>query len=126
MTAHALTTSSDLSALKIIRNNLLPFKPFTAINLLGVMFVRSDARIDEPLINHERIHTAQMLELWVVPFYVLYIGEWLVRVTCFRSSFRDAYMNLSFEREAYRHMYEPEYHDKRRRWAMWLRSKVAE
>lgn len=38
----------------IIRNNIIPFKGFSAINLFGILFVRKDAVISEKTINHEK------------------------------------------------------------------------
>jgi hypothetical protein len=83
--------------MKIIRNSIIPFKGFAAINLFGVLFVRNDVKISERLLNHERIHTAQMKELGYIFFYIIYVLEWLVRL--FRSG--NAYHNISFEKEAY-------------------------
>lgn len=82
--------------MKIIRNNILPFKGFSAINLFGILFVRKNARLSEKTLNHERIHTAQWRELWYVGFLLWYLVEWLIRLP-----FGNAYRNISFEREAY-------------------------
>lgn len=49
-------------------------------------------------INHETIHFKQALELGVVGFYVLYVLEFLIKLFVYG---KDAYMNISFEREAY-------------------------
>jgi hypothetical protein len=52
------------------------------------------------LLNHERIHIRQQLELLFLPFFILYIGEWLVLLLKYKN--RDlAYRNISFEKEAY-------------------------
>lgn len=83
--------------MKVIYNRIIPFKGFKCINLFGVLFVRKDCYMWERDYNHERIHTAQMRELWYVPFYVLYLLEWVVRL--FKKG--NAYRNISFEREAY-------------------------
>ena len=83
--------------MKIIRNNVIPFKGFAAINLFGVLFVRKDARVTERMLNHESIHTAQMKETLYVFFYVWYFTEWVIRL--FMKG--NAYRNISFEREAY-------------------------
>ena len=56
---------------------------------------------DKELINHEKIHLRQQQELLILPFYVLYILEWLVRSVLYLDTYK-AYQNLSFEREAYR------------------------
>lgn len=90
--------------MKIVRNSIIPFKGFVAINLFGVLFVRknvvlSDARYQR-MIRHETTHTKQMKELLYLPFYVLYVLEWLVRLVMYREA-RKAYRNISFEREAY-------------------------
>ncbi len=50
--------------------------------------------------NHERIHLRQQIELLVVPFYVWYGLEFLLRLLQYRNR-RKAYYNISFEREAY-------------------------
>lgn len=94
--------------MKIIRNSIIPFKGFAAINLFGVVFVRKEVqppynfspREWDKILNHELIHTKQMQELLFVPFYVWYLLEWLVRLVMYRDA-KEAYRNISFEREAY-------------------------
>ena len=101
--------------MKIIRNNIIPFPGYKAINLFGVLFVKNNAKIDDVTINHEAIHSRQFVELmvlfavatvfirWWLPvfapfaFYVWYIVEWLIRLL----KKGNAYRNISFEREAY-------------------------
>lgn len=97
----------------VIRNKYLPVRGYTAINLFGLLFCRPDAVITPQLINHERIHTAQMLEMAVIFFYLWYLVEWVVKIfTPGRSYFR-----ISFEREAYRYMYDLDYLSHRRHYA---------
>lgn len=86
--------------MKIIRNNIIPFKGYKAINLFGILFVRGDAVISSTDINHEEIHTAQMKEMLYVFFYLWYVVEWLVRLVQCRDT-KKAYRNISLEREAY-------------------------
>lgn len=87
--------------MKVIYSKYLPFKGFRAINLFGVIFARNDEpSVDKRIINHERIHTRQMLETLVVGFYVWYVFEWLVRWIICRDRLV-AYENISFEREAF-------------------------
>ena len=64
------------------------------MNLFGVFFVHPRVRLSKRLINHESIHTAQMREMLYVPFYVVYVIEWLIRLLLKG----DAYRNISFER----------------------------
>lgn len=56
------------------------------------IFVASDTVIDDELINHERIHLRQQIELLVIPFYIWY----LIALK------RRGYMGISFEKEAYK------------------------
>lgn len=95
--------------MKIIRNNIIPFHGFRAINLFGVLFVRGNARIDDITLNHEKIHTAQIKEMLYVFFYVWYGIEWFIRLP-----FGNAYRNISFEREAYANDKNTEYLKTRR------------
>ncbi|MCH5319705.1 MAG: hypothetical protein J1E38_08375 [Paramuribaculum sp.] len=86
-------------------------KRFT-VNLFGTLWTQYPERIDAKIINHERIHTAQMRELLFVPFYVLYFIEWLVRLIQYRNWF-EAYKNISFEREAYTYDHDLNYIERR-------------
>lgn len=70
------------------------------LNLFGTFWARDTSWIDRNVINHERIHTAQMRELLFIPFYIIYGIEWVIRLAQYRNWY-DAYKNISFEREAY-------------------------
>jgi len=98
----------------IIRNPILPFSHFAAINLFGLLFVKRDAKIDDVLLRHESIHSRQMRELAYVFFYLFYVAEWLGKLFIYG---RRAYWNISFEREAYCCQHDPHYLQTRRRWA---------
>lgn len=110
--------------MKVIRNSLIPFNGFVAINLFGVIFVRKEVqppynfspREWDKVLNHELIHTKQMQELLFVPFYVWYLLEWLVRLVMYRD-WHKAYRNIGFEREAYANQYNWGYNKKRKRYA---------
>lgn len=84
--------------MKVIVNNIIPFKGFAGINLFGLLFVRKGVVVSERMIRHETIHTKQMKELLFIPFYVLYVFEWLLKLPFYG---KQAYRNISFEREAY-------------------------
>ncbi len=93
----------------------IPFPTYKAINLFGVLIVRSGKRIRAHDLNHEEIHTAQMKELLYVPFYIFYLLEYVIRAIAYGLRFlgrmvRDkkrkfrlslAYRKISFEKEAY-------------------------
>lgn len=52
------------------------------------------------LLNHERIHVRQQLELLILPFFVIYVAEWLILLLKYKNK-KLAYRNISFEKEAY-------------------------
>ena len=52
------------------------------------------------LVNHEKIHIRQQLELLIVPFFIWYFVEYVVRLWQYKNA-NLAYRNISFEREAY-------------------------
>ena len=102
--------------MKVVRCPLMPRR--WCINLFGVAVSGDTSWIDRRVVNHERIHTAQMRELLFVPFYVLYVVEWMVRLLLCRSWMR-AYRDMSFEREAYGNDGDFGYLQRRRAYA-WL------
>ena len=99
--------------MKIIRNNIIPFKGFKAINLFGVLFARKNAFLDAKIINHEEIHTAQIKELLYIFFYVFYLLEWIIRL--FMKG--NAYKNISFEQECYANESYMSYLSRRKKYA---------
>lgn len=100
----------------IIRNKVIPFKGFKAINLFGILFVRENAKLDAKTINHEEIHTAQMKEMLYVFFYLWYVIEWIIRL--FGKG--NAYRKVSFEKEAYNNQDDVTYLTKRKHYH-WLK-----
>ncbi|QSW90363.1 MULTISPECIES: hypothetical protein [Flavobacterium] len=55
---------------------------------------------NETFVNHEKIHLRQQIELLILPFFIWYILEFIIRLIQYQN--KDlAYRNISFEREAY-------------------------
>jgi hypothetical protein len=69
-------------------------KNMNGISLFPFIFVVD--KTNKRLVNHELIHYQQQKEMLIIPFYILYFIEWL-----FRGANHSAYLNISFEREAY-------------------------
>lgn len=87
--------------MKIVYNKYLPPKGYAAINICGLIFARSKYRpLSGRTLRHEAIHTRQIAELLVVIFYLWYVIEWVIRLIQYQDK-RQAYRNISFEREAY-------------------------
>jgi|SRR6218665_51859 len=99
----------------IVSKYLIP-KGFRGMTVFPFVILRDrkDAAL-LVLMNHERIHIRQQIELLVLPFFVWYGIEYLIRLLQYRN--RDlAYRNISFEREAYRKETDANYLKKRKLW----------
>ena len=106
-----------------IKCNLVP--KGMCLNLFGLYLTPDVSMIDRHVENHERIHTAQQKELLFIPFYILYILEWLVLLCRYRN-WDEAYMNVSFEREAYAHGRDLSYLSHRHHYAQWRKEYSAQ
>lgn len=73
-------------------------------------------RNDAILINHERIHHRQQLELLVLPFYIIYAINYLYHLAKHRNHYQ-AYRQIIFEREAYAQEKDFDYLKRRRMFA---------
>jgi hypothetical protein len=70
------------------------------------------------LINHERIHLRQQAEMLVLPFYLWYVTEYLYRLWQYRNHYQ-AYLNISFEQEAFNNEHNLHYLAQRKTFAFW-------
>ena len=91
----------------IIRNKFIPFGSFRAINLFGFLFAKGDRELSESFLNHEEIHSRQIIELmvlallisllfvsvvWWLPllspmaFYTWYVVEFLIRFVSYSAT----------------------------------------
>ena len=108
----------NFAVVKVIHISHLPLlKNFYAINLFGVVFSRT--KLSDTERRHEYIHTLQQREMLFIFFYIWYVMEWLIRLLQYRN-FRVAYINILFEREAYRYQSDASYIKQRKHFA-WLR-----
>ena len=85
---------------------LIVFKYLTPRGFRGLTFfpfvflMNKEDVLDKVFVNHEKIHLRQQLELLVLPFYVWYVIEFLIRWIMTKDK-NVAYRNISFEKEAY-------------------------
>lgn len=78
-----------------------PSLPATAMALFPFMLFKDRKTVGNlNLVNHEKIHFYQQLELLLIPFYVFYVLNYLINLLKFRNHHK-AYLNISFEKEAY-------------------------
>ncbi|PKP26805.1 MAG: hypothetical protein CVU03_01160 [Bacteroidetes bacterium HGW-Bacteroidetes-2] len=102
---------------QIIVLGFLFSKRFSGITLWPFILLKHAAlKNDAVFINHERIHLRQQAEMLIVPFYIWYSIEYLVRLAQFKNKY-EAYKNISFEREAYANESRLEYIKNRKYWA---------
>lgn len=73
---------------------------------------------DAVFMNHEKIHLQQQIEMLVIPFYLWYGIAFLLRWWRYRN-WDKAYMNISFEREAYANEKDLHYLQSRSFWKFW-------
>jgi hypothetical protein len=75
--------------------------PANAMALYPFMLFKSKSlKSDDLIINHEKIHFKQQQELLILPFYILYLLQYLVNRLKYKNH-QQAYLNICFEQEAY-------------------------
>ena len=95
-------------------------KYVNAMALWPFILVRNlETKESEVTTHHEKIHIRQQLELFIIPFYVLYIGFYFYyRVKS--KTHMQAYLCIPFEKEAYVSESDFDYL-KIRKWWAWKR-----
>jgi hypothetical protein len=100
---------------------LIVFKFLTPKGFRGLTFfpfvflMNKEDVLDKVFVNHEKIHFRQQLELLVLPFYVWYVMEFLIRWIITKDK-NVAYRNISFEKEAYTNEKDLNYLESRSFW----------
>lgn len=71
---------------------------FRSITLFPFILLKHQKdKVDACLLNHEKIHIRQQLELFILPFFIWYGIEYAIKFLYYRNS-NLAYRNISFER----------------------------
>ncbi len=100
----------------IISKYLVP-KGYLGLALYPFIFLSQETlKQNKTIINHERIHLKQQLELLIVGFYLWYVLEFILRL-CWHRQWQKAYRTLSFEREAYAKETDLTYLEQRNFWS---------
>ena len=99
----------------LITKYLVP-KGYNGLTIFPFVFLKHKRFSQDAIIlNHEKIHLRQQLELLILPFYIIYILEFLVRLLRYQN-WHKAYKNISFESEAYCNELNMNYLKQRRFW----------
>lgn len=100
----------------IVWQRLLKNTKISGITLFPFILLRKKSdKGNHILINHEKIHIRQQLELLIIPFYIWYLSEYYLKYLQYRNA-EKAYRNISFEREAYANEKNPDYLKHRKFW----------
>ena len=84
----------------IVAKYLIP-KGYRGMAMFPFIVMKYDLdKENQILVNHEKIHLRQQIEMLVLPFFICYFLEYLVRLIQYKNA-ASAYRNISFEREAY-------------------------
>lgn len=84
----------------VVLRKIFPYS-YVGLSLWPFIFLRDRSLLsDQVLINHERIHQRQQLEMLLLPFYLWYLGEWILHWVRLGDPY-EAYRAISFEKEAY-------------------------
>lgn len=96
---------------------LLTFNFARAITLYPFILLRHQHdKKDRVLMNHEMIHIKQQLELLILPFYICYLLEYVAGRMQGKTHMQ-AYLSISFEREASENEHDMGYLQRRRLFA---------
>ena len=91
-------------------------KGYLGITIFPFMFLKYKALKGKAvLINHEKIHLRQQVELLIIPFFIIYTIEFLFRLIQYKN-WQLAYRSISFEREAYKNEKDLDYLKSRSFW----------
>jgi len=99
----------------LILRYIIP-KNYTGLAIYPFIFLKNKSlSTNETLINHERIHLKQQLELFWIFFFLWYIIEFVFHLIRYRK-WNKAYHSISFEREAYENESDLDYLKYRKFW----------
>lgn len=101
-----IVCQKPLNKLKINGIALFPF----------ILVGKPEDKENKVLINHEKIHLRQQLEMLIIFFYIFYVIEYYYWFFKLKNSYL-AYKRISFEREAYAMETDLNYLTKRKFWS---------
>lgn len=99
----------------IVAKYLIP-RGFSGIAVFPFIFFKEEKDCENKrMIQHEKIHLQQQLELLILPFFIWYVLEYIFRLMQYQNRHL-AYRNISFEREAYANEAKLDFLQKRQFW----------
>ena len=99
----------------LISKYIVP-KGYSGLTLFPFIFLKGkDLAQNGVLINYEKIHLRQQIELLIILFYLFYVVEFVIRYIKLKN-WKLAYKSISFEKEAYKNEGDPKFLKKRPFW----------
>ncbi len=96
------------------------FSGYSALTIWPFIFIKDKSlRSNKLLINHEKIHLRQQIDLLWAPFFVWYLLEFVLKLIKYKN-WQTAYYAISFEREAYQNEQNFEY-TQNRKWGAFIK-----
>ncbi len=94
--------------------------PANAMAIFPFILIKNKQFVNDPiLINHEKIHLKQQLELLILPFYIIYLLHYVINLVRYKNHY-NAYSNIIFEKEAFTNDGDFSYLEERKPFA-WVR-----
>ena len=99
----------------LVTKYLIP-RGYSGLTVFPFIFIKTkEDRNNLVLMQHEKIHIRQQIEMGILFFFIWYFLEFIFRLFIFRNV-RKAYRNICFEREAYANEKNLNYLKKRSFW----------
>lgn len=105
---------------EIVQMNHFPFSGYLAMSWCGKIITRSPEKITDKVVNHERIHLEQALQLggtWI-NYYWKYLKYW-IKGGPIMAPASAAYYTIPFEMEAYGNEHDFDYHPVADSWKLY-------
>ena len=97
----------------LIFKHIIP-KKYIGLTIYPFIFLKTKSlKENKVLINHEKIHLKQQLELLWIFFFIWYLTEGFIKLLYYRN-WDLAYKNISFEKEAYQNEHNTTYLENRK------------
>lgn len=99
----------------IVAKYLIP-KGYSGMALFPFIVLKEKRDVsNNVMLQHEKIHLRQQMELLILPFFIWYGIEYFIRILQYKNK-NLAYRNISFEREAYANESQKGFLKERRFW----------
>ena len=101
---------------QIVYNNKFVPKGYAGITIWPFIFINTAYKHNDEVLNHEKIHYKQQIELLILPFFIIYGLHYVINMIKYNNHDK-AYRNIIFEKEAYKYQNDFSYLKRRKMFA---------